>query len=184
MVVDLQSAASSRLEGFITVYTSPEGGLTLGAPAWSPDGSKVAAVGDLPKGSVLRVMRLDLSQVVTQVALPDLQNGSASFFSWSPRGDYWIAGELIINTTDPHLIWDLRVQGQGEPAWSASGVWFARSSTFDGWGELRLFHVDANKGPVAERSLGQGFPCGWDSTGKFYFIRWPGADQRFQPEWD
>ncbi len=182
-VTDLSTGVTRLFEDFVLVYAPPDAPMILGAPAWSKDSSRIAAVSDQASGSLIRVLELSTAQVLTEVPLAGLQNGSWSFFSWSPDGRWWIAGESIMETNPPYSVRDLVVAGQGRPNWSGKGSWFSRSEAFDGWGEIKLYRIDSILGPVVEQSLGEAFPCGWDKGGKFHFIRWSGSADRFLPVW-
>jgi hypothetical protein len=182
-VIDLETGSTRLFENFVRIYTPPDAPMILGAPAWSKDCSRIAGVCDQVSGGYIRVLDLAQGLVVSEVPLADLQNGSWRFFSWSPDDRWWIAGESIIRTDPSIAVDDLVIAGLGRPLWNGKGDRFARSEASDGWGQIGLFRIDAAAGPVAEQPVGIAFPAGWDQAGKFYFIRWPGAADRFVPVW-
>lgn len=116
-----------------------------------------------------------------EVPLPGAEHASWGYFTWSPDGRFWTVGKQLIAAEAPNAVLGLKLAGDGEPLWSRNAARIAQSAGYDGWGETKIYRVDPASGPVLERSLGPAFPCGWDSGGRLYLIRWPGADQRFVP---
>lgn len=180
VVVDLDTGKeTARLEELVEYYCTYSEGSILGGPAWSPDGKRIAAVGDLglEKGSVVRVVDLETLEVETCAEF-SANYLSWQWFSWSPDGRYWLAGNLLIEAAAPYSVKELGRQ-DGRPFWSPDGRWLCR--TAGDWGELSIRDMRTGE----ERSLGRDYllPCGWDESGLLYFIVWPDADHRYKPEY-
>jgi len=198
VVVDLQTGATRTLHGFATRYEEVGayvGGEQAGGPFWSPDSRLLAVISNMGpgQGSVIRVLNLDTGEVEEEVGLADAA-GQSTVGSWSPDGRHWTAGPVLLRVAPPHEAATLSVACGRNPEWSPDGRWLAVNSRLDGWGETVLYRVRATGDPasssvqgplepepVEERSLGNVFPCGWDSAGRFYFIRWTSYELRYEP---
>jgi len=183
VIVNLETGEHRLFSDFVSKYeevgTCLLEGLAEG-PFWSPDGRKLAAVSDLgpERGCTLLVLDVASGTVDAEVPIASQQNWAGS---WSPDGLYWTVGSLLLETAPPHSIADLGMACGRKPEWSPDAKWFAINTQHDGWGETVVFRVDPASGPVKEKSLGTVFPCGWDAAGRFYFIRWPAFEFRFEP---
>ncbi len=158
-------------------------GCELEAPAWSPDGSRLAFVAqpltsDVSLGPLkLHVAEWDGSQAHGFVALK-LPGGSASasanYPAWSPDGRYvvfesaddiWI-GDICRPDDEPVQVTS-NPAGDSDPTWSRDGKWIAFVS--DRGGDDDIWAV----GPVASAPTqgGQPFPApvNWTQT--------PGVDE-------
>ena len=182
-VVDLQSGQTTlEAKDFVWVYTTHSEGKGRSGPAWSPDGRKVAAVGDRKQGEGTYVRVADLqgrgpggtsqAAVTDGASIRDMGRSYQFPFSWSPDGRHWVIGDRVVSSEPPFAV-EGRLPGVSKPLWNPSGSFVVRGDT-DDYGAIRAY----------ETSFGQvtypraDFPIGWDRTGKFYAIRWPGYQSR------
>jgi len=139
----------------------------------------VAAVSDLGTGKgEVRVLDLTTGEASTATSLQDLADYPAwDSFTWSPDGRYWSVGHVLIETSPPHTHQVLEFGASSRPFWSPDGRWFARGQE---WGMVQVRDMQSGSEQVLENALG----CGWDSSGRFYFIRWRAGWDRHVGEWE
>lgn len=154
----------------------------------APDGKLIANVSDgglSTQPKVIHVLDLASGEIETVTDLPDVMYPSAHSYSWSPDGRFWAMGGTIMEVAPPYRSWPVKGDYRSPVFWSPDGTWFVVSDDPEvgyeisggGWGEIFLYRVD-DSGPVLWQSLGGGFPCGWDSSGRLYIIRWAAWEDR------
>ncbi|HEY4227072.1 MAG TPA: hypothetical protein VGM49_01950 [Candidatus Limnocylindrales bacterium] len=87
----------------------PQFGLQYDGPAWSPDGSRIAAFRVIGVSHDLVTMNGDGSSVTAV-----LQNVEAFSPSWTPDGLTLAYADNIVGTTSPAHIWKVGVNGSGQ----------------------------------------------------------------------
>jgi hypothetical protein len=181
VLTDLASGTQSVIEDLVRIYSPPTEGYVFSTPAWSPDGTRLAAVSDSESESVIVLVDLAAGSVTRPATLPG-PAASHDHFSWSPDGRFWLSGDLLVETTAAGATAAGPVAGRGRPYWSPDGTWLARSDDAMNWGQTRVAAVARGPGPTpSEHLLGMALPCGWDAEGLFYFVRWEGAEHRYTP---
>jgi len=184
VLTDLVSGTQKVIEDLVRIYSPPTEGYVFSIPAWSPDGTRLAAVSDSESESVIVLVDLATGSVTLPATLAG-PAASHDHFSWSPDGRFWLSGDLLIETAGGGASAAAPVAGRGRPYWSPDGTWLARSDDAMNWGQTRVAAVGGAPGPTApappEHFLGTTLPCGWDAQGLFYFIRWEAADYRYTP---
>lgn len=198
-VLDLGSGQTTLVaKEFVWIYSAHSEGKGRNGPAWSPDGRRIAAVGDRKQGEGVYVRVIEVpagsstgsssgatAGTTTGTATAAAATDAASIrdmgrsyqypFSWSTDGRYWVVGDRIVSSEPPFDVKG-RLSGVGKPLWSPNDSFVARGET-DDYGVLHVYRERSGQAS----DLDADFPIGWDRSGKLYAIRWP--DYKFRVIW-
>lgn len=178
VLVDVETRQERVIsEDFIQVYSDDGGSSPFIAPDWSPDGSKIAAVSSKPQGGEVRIADVKTGEVITAATIDEAEP-SVHDITWSPDGRFLVSGRFVFDASPPFGRHPIPGAGGGYPEFSPNGQWAAVVKSWD-WGEVVVVRTDTGQG----RSLGPCVCAGWDATGLLYFIRWPGYEARYVPDW-
>lgn len=178
VLVDLQTGEARTVEGFVRNWYRGKGDARRWL-AWSPDGSRIAALDSLARSGESALVVYDLTQGERQVVsdeLPVLAWGTR--LAWSADGDHVLA---YGGGRPPWII-----PAEGGPAISLEDAWHGQAF-WDETGGRVLGAREPWEGvfvyTLADGSrvdLGDGLPAGWGGDA-VYVIRWPGAHARYVP---
>lgn len=178
VLVDLQTgeprALGGELQGGLPAADADSPGV-----AWSPDGSRIAALEPLSSAGGSQLAVYDLEREERQVVggpLPVEAWGAR--LSWSPRGDRLLIlggnGEAWLVPLDGGPAVAVAAAGYGQVFWDAAGerILWARAP----WGGV--FVLSLADGTLVD--LGDGLPAGWAGD-SVYVIRRPDPQPRCGP---
>ncbi|TFV97282.1 protease [Algoriphagus kandeliae] len=150
------------------------------APAWSPDGEKIAYFSDESGEYQLVISDQTGTKIEKTIAIPD-----PSFFfkpEWSPDGNH-----LAFTDTD-YNIWVVNVESGSakivetdryahpnrsmNPVWSPDGKWIAYSRLMDNqYKSIFIYQVETGEKIQVTDALADAISPAWDDSGKYlYFL--------------
>lgn len=173
----IREVRGGREQAFPSFVTqTPAAGETVYL-AWSPDGTRIAAVADTdPAAPGAAVVAVEVASGVRSVLAGNvpLASGGARL-SWSAGGEYLLAANLLVDTRtgafQPLPGEPKRVRGVFAP--EGSRLFY----TIGDWEQLFL----ANPQAGSVEDLGAGLLVDWADPAKLYLIRWDASATRYRP---
>ena len=136
--------------------------VTLASPAWSPDGSEIAVVGNGPDG-LADLYRVDLASGAVRPLTHDLYDDRDP--AWSPDGrwlafssDRWPGGQrgphhLFLLSLADNRVYEVTTNSGDDaaPCWSADGTQLVYASELEGVSDLWAVRLSLPQGGVPAR---------------------------------